>query len=169
THQTALPGVFAGGDDAGGAENIIWAVAHGHQAAISIHNHYRAIPVTERSPVDMNLRGTEMGLHEWSYSNDYEPARRAAMKHVALRQRLTGVRVEVELGFDLDQTLREVERCLNCDIQTHFTASACIECDACIDVCPMSCLTIVHDAPDAELRVELSAPAVNLDQPLFVS
>jgi NADPH-dependent glutamate synthase beta subunit-like oxidoreductase/ferredoxin len=169
THQTTMPGVFAGGDGAWGPENIIWAVAHGHQAAISIHNHCTGVPVTERPAVGMNLLSTKMGLHEWSYSNDYEPARRAAMKHVALQQRLMNVKVEVELGFDLDQTLREVERCLNCDIQTHFTASACIECDACIDICPMSCLTIVHDAPDAELRQRLTAPANNLDQPLFVS
>lgn len=169
THQTTLPGVFAGGDAAWGPENIIWAVAHGHQAAISIHNHCNGIPVTERPPVGMNLLSTKMGLHEWSYSNDYEPARRAAMQHVALQQRLKSIEVEVELGFDVDQTLREVERCLNCDIQTHFTASACIECDACIDICPMSCLTIVHDAPDDELRLHLTAPADNKDQALFVS
>lgn len=169
THQTTLPGVFAGGDAAWGPENIIWAVAHGHQAAISIHNHCNGIPVTERPPVGMNLLSTKMGLHEWSYSNDYEPARRAAMQHVALQQRLKSIEVEVELGFDVDQTLREVERCLNCDIQTHFTASACIECDACIDICPMSCLTIVHDAPDDELRLHLTAPANNKDQALFVS
>lgn len=169
THQTTLPGVFAGGDAAWGPENIIWAVAHGHQAAISIHNHCNGIPVTERPPVGMNLLSTKMGLHEWSYSNDYEPARRAAMQHVALQQRLKSIEVEVELGFDVDQTLREVERCLNCDIQTHFTASACIECDACIDICPMSCLTIVYDAPDDELRLHLTAPADNKDQALFVS
>jgi len=169
THETTLPGVFAGGDAAWGPENIIWAVAHGHQAAISIHNHCSGIPVTERPPVGMNLLSTKMGLHEWSYSNDYEPARRAAMQHVALQQRLKSIEVEVELGFDVDQTLREVERCLNCDIQTHFTASACIECDACIDICPMSCLTIVHDAPDDELRMRLTAPANNTDQALFVS
>ena len=169
THQTTLAGVFAGGDAAWGPENIIWAVAHGHQAAISIHNHCNGIPVTERPPVGMNLLSTKMGLHEWSYSNDYEPARRAAMQHVALQQRLKSIEVEVELGFDVDQTLREVERCLNCDIQTHFTASACIECDACIDICPMSCLTIVHDAPDDELRLHLTAPADNKDQALFVS
>ena len=169
THQTTLPGVFAGGDAAWGPENIIWAVAHGHQAAISIHNHCNGIPVTERPPVGMNLLSTKMGLHEWSYSNDYEPARRAAMQHVALQQRLKSIEVEVELGFDVDQTLREVERCLNCDIQTHFTAAACIECDACIDICPMSCLTIVHDAPDDELRLHLTAPANNKDQALFVS
>jgi len=169
THQTTMPGVFAGGDAAWGPENIIWAVAHGHQAAISIHNHCNGIPVTERPPVGMNLLSTKMGLHEWSYSNDYEPARRAAMQHVALQQRLKSIEVEVELGFDVDQTLREVERCLNCDIQTHFTASACIECDACIDICPMSCLTIVYDAPDDELRLQLTAPANNKDQALFVS
>jgi NADPH-dependent glutamate synthase beta subunit-like oxidoreductase/formate hydrogenlyase subunit 6/NADH:ubiquinone oxidoreductase subunit I len=169
TFQTTRAGVFAGGDSAWGPENIIWAVEHGHQAAISIHNHCSGVPVSDRPAVGLNLLSTKMGLHEWSYSNDYEPARRAAMNHVALEQRLRGIAVEVELGFDIDQTLREVERCLNCDIQTDFKDALCIECDACIDVCPMSCLTIVYDAPDAELRTRLTAPAANLDQPLFVS
>ena len=169
TFATTRAGVFAGGDGAWGPENIIWAVAHGHEAAISIHNHCSGVPLTDRPSPGLNLLSTKMGLHEWSYSNDYEPARRAAMRHVELEQRLGGLGVEVELGFDLDQTLREVERCLNCDIQTHFTDALCIECDACIDVCPMSCLTIVHDAPEDELRTRLTAPAVNLDQPLFVS
>ena len=91
------------------------------------------------------------------------------MQHVELEQRLRGIAVEVELGFDIEQTLKEVERCLNCDIQTDFADALCIECDACIDVCPMSCLTITYDAPDDELRARLTAPAVNADQPLFVS
>ena len=169
TFQTTLPGVFAGGDAAWGPENIIWAVEHGHQAAISIHQHCSGKSAAERPAVGLNLLSTKMGLHEWSYSNDYEPARRAAMQHVELEQRLRGIAVEVELGFDIDQTLKEVERCLNCDIQTEFADALCIECDACIDVCPMSCLTITYDAPDEELRTRLTAPAANSDQPLFVS
>ena len=169
TFQTTRAGVFSGGDAAWGPENIIWAVEHGHQAAISIHQFCSGTPIADRPAVGLNLLSTKMGLHEWSYSNDYEPARRAAMQHVALEQRLRGIAVEVELGFDVEQTLKEVERCLNCDIQTEFADALCIECDACIDVCPMSCLTITYDAPDAELRTRLSAPAANLDQPMFVS
>ncbi|MGH7482033.1 MAG: FAD-dependent oxidoreductase [Longimicrobiales bacterium] len=169
TFMTTRPGVFAGGDAAWGPENIIWAVEHGHQAAISIHAHCESAPLAERPPYGMNLLSRKMGLHEWSYSNDYEAARRAAMKHVALEERFQGLDVEVELGFDLEQTLKEVERCLNCDVQTHFTGPLCIECDACVDVCPLNCLTIAPNGEESELRGRLSAPAENLDQPLFVS
>ncbi|MGH7476202.1 MAG: FAD-dependent oxidoreductase [Longimicrobiales bacterium] len=169
TFMSTLPGVFAGGDAAWGPENIIWAVEHGHQAAISIHNYCRGTPVTERPPYGMNLISTKMGLHEWSYSNDYDSARRAAMRHVELERRLQGLDVEVELGFEVQQALKEVERCLNCDIQTHFTDQLCIECDACVDVCPLSCLTIAENGAEAELRARLTAPALNLQQPLFVS
>jgi formate dehydrogenase (NADP+) beta subunit len=169
TFQTTRPGVFAGGDAAWGPENIIWAVEHGHQAAISIHAHCEGRPLEERPSFGMNLVSQKMGLHEWSYSNDYETARRAAMRHVELPQRLSGVDVEVELGFDLEQALKEVERCLNCDIETHFTESLCIECDACIDVCPLSCLTMAPDGEEAELRSRLSAPTLNPEQALFAS
>ncbi|HEX9106928.1 MAG TPA: 4Fe-4S dicluster domain-containing protein, partial [Longimicrobiales bacterium] len=169
TFQTTRAGVFAGGDAAWGPENIIWAVEHGHQAAISIHAHCEGSPLEERPAFGMNLVSQKMGLHEWSYSNDYESARRAAMRHVDLTQRLSGVDVEVELGFDLEQALKEVERCLNCDIETHFTESLCIECDACIDVCPLTCLTIAPDGEEAELRTRLSAPALHPEQALFAS
>ncbi len=169
TFQTTRAGVFAGGDAAWGPENIIWAVEHGHQAAISIHNHCQGTPVGERPPQGMNLLSQKMGLHEWSYSNDYEGARRAAMRHVDLRARLEGIAVEVELGFDLEQTLTEVERCLNCDIQTHFTPNLCIECDACIDVCPLSCLTIAANDEEGVLRGRLTAPTLHVEQPLYVS
>jgi NADPH-dependent glutamate synthase beta subunit-like oxidoreductase len=134
THQCSLPGVFFGGDAAWGPENIIWAVEHGHQAAISIHNHCQGIPLDQRPAYGMNLVSQKMGMHEWSYSNDYNPASRTSMRYVDLEERLRGMAVEAELGFDIEQTAREVERCLNCDIQTEFTAKLCIECDACIDV-----------------------------------
>jgi formate dehydrogenase beta subunit len=169
TMQSTRDGVFFGGDAAWGPENIIWAVEHGHQAAISIHNHCHGIPLTDRPPVGMNLVSAKVGMHAWSYSNDYSPAPRTKMTHAALEERFAKLSVEVELGFTPEQTALEVERCLNCDIQTHFTSSLCIECDACIDVCPVSCLTITPEASEAELRPRLSAPALNLSQPLFVS
>jgi formate dehydrogenase (NADP+) beta subunit len=170
THESTLPGVFFGGDAAWGPENIIWAVAHGHQAAISIHNRCMGVPVTERPPQGMNLVSMKMGLQEWSYSNYYDPNKRAKMKHVDLVERFKSVNIEVELGFTAEQTAREVERCLNCDIQTVFKAKACIECDACIDICPLQCLTIAPDVEDEKtLRRVLTAPALNPKQDIFAS
>ncbi|MCG8469764.1 MAG: 4Fe-4S dicluster domain-containing protein, partial [Gemmatimonadetes bacterium] len=116
-----------------------------------------------------NLVSAKMGLHEWTYSNDYEYAGRSKMRHVELGERLQSIATEVEEGFDIEQTLTEVERCLNCDIQTHFTGSLCIECDACIDICPLNCLTITRNGDEADLRARLSAPAENTDQALYVS
>ncbi|HEY0708173.1 MAG TPA: FAD-dependent oxidoreductase [Polyangia bacterium] len=169
THQSTLPGVFFGGDAAWGPENIIWAVAHGHAAAISIDNHCRGIAVTERPPVGMNLLTQKMGIHEWSYSNDYNPAKRQKMNHVDLAERFARMNIEVELGFSAEQTAREVERCLNCDVQTVFTAQKCIECDACIDICPVHCLTITPDAEEATVRHHLTVPALNPKQALYAS
>ena len=169
TFQTTRPGVFVGGDAARGPENIIWAVEHGHQAAISIHAYCEGRPLTERPAYGMNLVTQKMGLHEWSYSNDYDTAERTPMRYAELEERIRRLDVEAELGFDVEGTLREVERCMNCDVQTHFTAPLCIECDACIDVCPVDCLTITHNGDEAELRPRLKAPALNLDQLLYVS
>jgi formate dehydrogenase (NADP+) beta subunit len=169
THQCSLPGVFFGGDAAFGPLNIIWAVEHGHQAAISIHNHCQGVPVTQRPQRGMNLLSTKMGLHEWAYKNDYNPARRSKMLHVGLEERFQKLNTEVELGFTAEQTAREVERCLNCDIQTAFTEKLCIECDACIDICPVLCLTITRDGPAEEVKERLSAPAKNPAQALYVS
>jgi NADPH-dependent glutamate synthase beta subunit-like oxidoreductase/ferredoxin len=169
TFMTTRPGVFVGGDAAWGPENIIWAVEHGHQAAISIHNHCQGTPVSDRPAYGMNLVSTKMGMHEWRYSNDYDPHERTPMRYEELERRLSDMKVEAELGFDLAQTAREVERCLNCDAQTDFSANLCIECDACIDICPVLCLTITRNGDEADLRSRLSAPAENLDQLLFVS
>lgn len=171
TFQTTREGVFVGGDAAWGPENIIWAVAHGHEAAISIHQYCQAKSLTDRLPWGMNLVSQKMGMHEWSYSNDYDEAERARMRHVALAERLRNLEEEVEVGFDLEQTLREAERCLNCDVQTHFTDALCIECDACIDICPVSCLTIARNgvADKEELLTRLTAPALNPAQPFFAS
>jgi NADPH-dependent glutamate synthase beta subunit-like oxidoreductase/formate hydrogenlyase subunit 6/NADH:ubiquinone oxidoreductase subunit I len=169
TFQSTRAGIFFGGDSAFGPKNIIWAVAHAHEAAISIHNHCQGIPLTQRPPRGMNLVTQKMGLFEWSYSNDYNPAKRQKMKHVDLRERFRQLSIEVELGFDPEQTAREVERCLNCDVQTVFTDKRCIECDACIDVCPLQCLTILPNAEEKELRERGTVPALNTAQPLFVS
>jgi len=169
TFESTRPGVFFGGDAAWGPKNIIWAVEHAHQAAISIHNHCQGVPVTQRPPYRMNLISQKMGISEWSYSNDYNPTLRQKMQHVELVRRFEKLSTEVELGFSPEQTAREVERCLNCDVETAFTAAKCIECDACIDICPLSCLTIAGDAPEEKLRHRLSAPAVNPDQALYAS
>jgi ferredoxin len=169
TMQSTLPGVFFGGDAAWGPKNIIWAVEHGHQAAISIHNYCQGIPVTERPPAGMTLSSQKMGISEWSYSNDYNPSPRQKMQHVDLVRRFQELNIEVELGFSPEQTAREVERCLNCDIQTVFTDQRCIECDACIDVCPVQCLTMAPDGEESEVRERLTAPALNPDQALFAS
>jgi len=169
TFESTRPGVYFGGDAAWGPKNIIWAVEHGHQAAISIHNHCNAIPVSDRPGFAMNLLSQKMGLSEWSYHNDFNPSSRQKMTHVDLTKRFEELNIEVELGFNAEQTAREVQRCLNCDIETEFTAAKCIECDACIDICPLSCLTIVPDAPEDTIRKRLSAPALNLDQALYAS
>jgi len=170
TFMSTLPGVFFGGDAAFGPANIIWAVEHGHQAAISIHQFCQGLPVSERPAHGMTLASTKMGLHEWSYSNNYDPVQRQKMKHVELPLRFSKMTMEVEEGFTAEQTRAEVERCLNCDVETHFTDSLCIECDACIDICPVDCLTIAPAAAtEAELRVGLMAPAEQLDQALFHS
>ena len=169
TMQSSREGVFFGGDAAWGPQNIIWAVEHGHQAAISIHNHCERMPVAERPPDGMNLVSAKIGMHAWSYHNDYNPAPRAKMTHEELVKRFSAVNVEVELGFTPEQTAREVQRCLNCDIETHFTANLCIECDACVDVCPVNCLTIAPGGTEEELRTRLMAPTLNLKQDLYVS
>jgi formate dehydrogenase (NADP+) beta subunit len=169
TLQATRPGVFFGGDAAFGPQNIIWAVAHGHQAAISIHAHCEKIDINARPAEAMELISSKMGLHQWSYSNDYNPAKRAKMKHVELEERLKTLTTEVELGFTPEQTTAEAQRCLNCDVQTVFDAPRCIECDACIDVCPLSCLTIARNADEPVLRQRLTVPALNTNQALYAS
>jgi len=169
TMMCTREGVFFGGDSAFGPKNIIWAVAHGHEAAISIHKYCQGEDVTERMPRGVNLLTQKMGMHEWSYSNYYDPSERRIMPHVDLKERFKKLDIEVELGFTVEQTIQEVERCLNCDIQTVFTAKLCIECDACIDICPVDCLTITHNGDEADLRARLSAPAENPEQALYVS
>ncbi|MDH3273918.1 MAG: FAD-dependent oxidoreductase [Gammaproteobacteria bacterium] len=169
TMMCSRDGVFFGGDAAFGPKNIIWAVAHGHEAAISIHKHIQGDSLTDRLPRGVNLSSQKMGVHEWSFSNDFDPIGRRLMPHVDLKERFKKLDIEVELGFTAEQVTQEVERCLNCDIQTVFTEKLCIECDACIDICPVNCLTITHNGDEADLRTRLAAPADNVEQALYVS
>ncbi len=169
TMMCSREGIFFGGDSAFGPKNIIWAVEHGHQAAISIHKYCQDEDIAERLPMGLNLSSQKMGMHEWSFSNNYDPSARRLMPHVDLKERFKKLDIEVELGFTAEQAAEEVERCLNCDIQTVFSADLCIECDACLDICPVNCLTITHNGDEADLRQRLKAPAENADQALYVS
>jgi NADPH-dependent glutamate synthase beta subunit-like oxidoreductase len=169
TFQSSREGVFFGGDAAFGPKNIIWSVEHGHQAAISIHKYCCGEPVTERMPRGMSLSSRKMGMHEWSYKNEYNGAERRLVPHVGLIERFKKVNIEVELGFTAEQAALEVQRCLNCDVQTVFAAKLCIECDACIDICPVDCLTIAPNGSESQLRARLKAPATNPEQALYVS
>ena len=169
TMMCTRPGVFFGGDSAFGPKNIIWAVAHGHEAAISIHKYCQGQDVNDRLPRGLNLISQKMGMHEWSFSNAYDPSARRLMPAVGIKERFKKLDIEVELGFTAEQIVQEVERCLNCDIQTVFTEKLCIECDACIDICPVDCLTITDNGTEDDLRQRLSAPAENIQQALYVS
>jgi len=170
TLQSTHPQVFFGGDAAFGPENIIWASAHAHRAAISIHLFCQGKDLKlERPPEGVNLLSQKMGIHEWSYDSEHDPARRYLVPHADKQRALADIKVEVELGFDKALAAREAQRCLNCDIQTVFTDRLCIECDACVDICPMDCITFTDNAEESALRTGLSAPAVNLQQDLYVS
>jgi len=169
TFESTRPGVFFGGDSAFGPKNIIWAVEHGHQAAISIHKRCFGSDLKQRMPRGVSLATAKMGIHEWSYSNDYDPAARRIMPHVDLKKRFKKLNIEVELGFTAEQVATEVERCLNCDLQTVFTPKLCIECDACIDICPVDCLAIAPNGTQEQVEERLKAPRLRPDQPFFVS
>jgi formate dehydrogenase (NADP+) beta subunit len=169
TFQSTHPKVFFGGDAAQGPKNIIWAVEQAHQAALSIHNYCSDVPVTERPASGLSLSSRKMGMHEWAYKNDYAPLERRLMPHVSLKERFKKLNIEVELGFTAEQAAQEAQRCLNCDVQTVFDAKLCIECDACIDICPVDCLTITHNGDEADLKKRLRAPVTEPTQPLYVS
>ncbi|MGE3066435.1 MAG: FAD-dependent oxidoreductase [Hyphomicrobiaceae bacterium] len=169
TMMSTRPGVFFGGDAAWGPENIIWAVAHGHQAAISIDLFCNGKTLQERPKPGATLVSQKMGIHEWSYSNGYDGSRRVAVPHADMAKSLRNLKVEVELGYDDQLAARESERCLNCDVQTVFTRSLCIECDACMDICPVDCINFTANDDEADLRRELRVPALNTSQELYVS
>jgi NADPH-dependent glutamate synthase beta subunit-like oxidoreductase/ferredoxin len=169
TFQSSLPQVFFGGDAAFGPKNIITAVAHGHEAAVSIDRFLHGEPVTQRPPPHVNLVSQKMGIHEWSYSNAPSDDQRFKVPWAAAEKALASIKVEVELGFDLKTAFKEAERCLNCDVQTVFADKLCIECDACVDICPVDAITFTGNGEEADLRTRLKAPAVNLGQALYVS
>ena len=169
TFRSTHPKVFFGGDAAFGPKNIITAVAHGHEAAISIDLALRGLDPGRRPPPSTRLTSQKMGLHEWAYDNEVSLEARRRVPHLPRSRALASLSAEVELGFDPEQAWHEAERCLNCDVQTVFTRELCIECDACVDICPMDCITFTVNGPEAELRGRLKAPARNLDQPLYVS
>ncbi len=169
TFQSTLPKVFFGGDAAFGPKNIIWAVAHGHEAAISIDKVLNGENAQERPPPMVTLMSQKMGIHEWSYNNEITADERYAVPWAAKELTLKSIKVEVELGFNLETAIKEAGRCLNCDVQTVFLKDACIECDACVDICPMDCISFTFNADEPELRKRLTAPALQLSQDLYVS
>ena len=169
SHASTNPKVFFGGDAAFGPKNIIWAVAHGHEAAISIHMFCQGQDVAVRPDPGVTLVSQKMGIHEWSYDNDISNAVRHRVPQRDKREALGNVKLEVELGFDSGIGFKEAQRCLNCDIETVFAEPLCIECDACVDICPMDSISFVSNGTEQELRGRLSAPALNLTQDLYVS
>jgi formate dehydrogenase beta subunit len=169
TMASTNPKVFFGGDAAFGPKNIIWAVAHGHDAALSIHKLCSGEDITERPLPEVIISSQKMGIHEWSYDNDISSDKRFKVPHREKAIALKDIRTEVELGFDLKLAFAEAERCLNCDVQTVFTSQLCIECDACVDICPMDCITFTSNGDEADLRTRLQAPSPHPDQALYVS
>jgi len=167
--QSTVPNVFFGGDAAFGPKNIITAVAHGHEAAVSIDRFLHAESVTQRPAPLTQLMSQKMGIHEWSYRNDVSNDTRFKVPWADAEKALASIRVEVELGFDAAVAFKEASRCLNCDVQTVFNRDTCIECDACVDICPMDCITFTTNGEEAELRTRLKAPATNATQDLYVS
>jgi ferredoxin len=169
TFQSTNKTVFVGGDAAFGPKNVITAVAHGHQAAISIDLYCKEKALTERPAPFTNLVSQKMGIHEWSYDSDIVNDLRFAVPHAAKAATLSDRKMEVELGFDIQTAIKEAHRCLNCDVQTVFEKDRCIECDACMDICPTSCITFTMNGEEEDLRTRLKAPALNLTQDLYVS
>jgi NADPH-dependent glutamate synthase beta subunit-like oxidoreductase len=169
TFQSTHPRVFFGGDAAFGPKNIIWAVAHGHQAAISIHKMCMGDDIRQRPAPGVNITSTKMGIHEWSYDNDISLDLRFKVPHRDKLIALKDIKAEVELGFDDKLAFAEAQRCLNCDVQTIFTDKICIECDACVDICPVDCINFVTNGDETDLRARLNAPATNLTQELYIS
>jgi len=169
TLQSSLPRVFFGGDAALGPKNIIWAVAQGHAAAISIDKFLHGEDVHKRPAPGTTLVSQKMGIHEWSYDNTVTPELRHKVPWRDVNQSLRNIKVEVELGFDVATAWKEAQRCLNCDVQTVFATSQCIECDACVDICPTDCITFTANGDEPDLRTRLRAPARHGDQALYVS
>ena len=169
TMQASIPNVFFGGDAAFGPKNIIWAVAHGHEAAVSMDKMLNGEDLMDRPDPMTNLMSQKMGIHEWSYDNAISAEMRYAVPWRDKKVTLRDIKVEVELGFDAKTGYAEAQRCLNCDVQTVFAPKLCIECDACVDICPMDCITFTPNGDEADLRTRLTAPSLHLDQDLYIA
>jgi formate dehydrogenase beta subunit len=169
TFQSTVPNIFFGGDSAFGPKNIIWAVAHGHDAAVSIDKLLNGEDIRERPAPGVSLMSQKMGIHEWSYDSEIVDDQRYKVPWADIKATLKNVKMEVELGFDVATAWKEAQRCLNCDVQTVFTDKLCIECDACVDICPMDCISFVPNGDENDLRTRLNAPALNTTQDLYVS
>lgn len=169
TFQSTLPKVFFGGDAAFGPENIITAVAHGHQAAISIDLFCNSKDLEDRPLPMVNLMSQKMGIHEWMYDSYVVVDERYKVPHEIKEISLKDRKIEVELGYDLELGFQEAQRCFNCDVQTVFSDTKCIECDACVDICPTDCITFTNNGEEMDLRTRLSAPALDYSQDLYVS
>ncbi|MDH4150384.1 MAG: FAD-dependent oxidoreductase [Betaproteobacteria bacterium] len=169
TMQSTNPKVFFGGDSAFGPKNIIWAVAHGHEVAVSIDKMLNSEDLKDRPLPAVTVISQKMGIHEWSYDNDISAALRNKVPWQDQKLTLKNIKVEVELGFDAQTGFAEAQRCLNCDVQTVFTPRLCIECDACVDICPMDCITFTPNADESDLRRQLTAPSLHPEQDLYVS
>ncbi|MEZ5765384.1 MAG: FAD-dependent oxidoreductase [Xanthobacteraceae bacterium] len=169
TFRSTHEKIFFGGDAAFGPKNIIWAVAHGHEAAVSIDKFLNGEDIAQRPLPTTTLISQKMGIHEWSYKNEVVLDERYAVPHEKNEIALSSIKTEVELGFDPKLALAEAGRCLNCDVETVFTQPLCIECDACVDICPMDCITFTENGDESDLRGRLRAPADNTSQELYVS
>ena len=169
TFQASLPRVFFGGDAAFGPKNIITAVAHGHEAAVSIDRYLSGVDLAQRPPPHVNLMSQKMGIHEWSYDNAVSDDSRFKVPWTDAQKALASIKIEVELGFDAATAFKEAQRCLNCDVQTVFNERLCIECDACVDICPTDCISFTANGDEADLRTRLQAPSQNAEQALYVS
>jgi NADPH-dependent glutamate synthase beta subunit-like oxidoreductase len=169
THQSSIPNLFFGGDAAFGPKNVITAVAHGHEAAISIDLYCQKKDLHDRPEPITTLISQKMGLQDWLYDSHISNDKRYAVPTVDKVKSLKNRLVEVELGFSKQTGHQEAMRCLNCDVQTVFDAATCIECDSCVDICPESCINFIDNASEAELRKNIMIPANNKEQSLYIS
>ncbi len=169
THQSTVENIFFGGDAAFGPKNVITAVAHGHQAAISINLFCQGKDINDRPAPSTHLASQKLDMHDWLYDSSVSEHHRSEVPTMDRVRSLKDRLLEVELGYGKKAGHKEAMRCLNCDVQTVFDYSTCIECDACVDVCPVSCINFTENGDEEDLRDRLLTPADNHDQSLYIS